>query len=111
MLTKSAKLFLISLPFICSALLFDAPLIAAASHLTTAAPMAFSDAAQTRTGKKRRPRPRRRSRPRTPPSNTNTATEAAKPAATSQPVIRVYNPAEDAPPPVRPTPTPGMRNP
>jgi hypothetical protein len=111
-LTKSAKLPLISILFIFSALFFDAPRINAASRLMIAAPATSGDEDQTRTSRKRRPRPRRRSRRRTTPqSNTSTATEAVKPAATSQPILRVYDPAEDAPPPVRPTPTPGMKNP
>ena len=109
-MTKSTRRLINGMLLVCLALLLAAPVIEAASRLTTAR-VINSDTDQARTTRKRRSRTRRRTRRSTPQSNTNVTTEAVKPAATSQPVIRVYNPAEDAPPPVRPTPTPGMRNP
>ena len=110
MLIRGAGLLLIMLLF-CADALFAARGIEAATLF--AADGASDASAQTRTGRKRRKRQRRprRNRQQSPQSNTNPANEAATSPNKGQPVLRVYDPAEDGPPPVRPTPTPGMRDP
>lgn len=111
MLGKSAGLFLIIMLLFCADALLAAREIGAAARFSAEGEMRMSD--QARTVRKRRLRKRRRGqrRQQPPQSNTNPATEAAKSPNKGQPVLRVYDPSEDAPPPVRPTPTPGMRNP
>ncbi|HEX8493081.1 MAG TPA: hypothetical protein VF658_09590 [Pyrinomonadaceae bacterium] len=114
MLKKCAGLLLIFMLLFGESLLLAAPKIAAASLF--AAEEACDASAQTRTARKRRKRQRRPRRNRQQPtqSNPNPAIEAAEPAKSpnkGQPVLRVYDPSEDGPPPVRPTPTPGMRDP
>ncbi len=109
-MSKSAGLLLIA------AMLFgsDAALAAPAGETIAR----FKDgqamliAAQTRAARRRRSRARRHSLHQTAPqATTSPATQNTTPVNKHQPPLRVINPAEDAMPPVRPTPTPGMKNP
>lgn len=108
---KKAGLILIITLLFCADAFFIAQRIEAATHFKAEREMRASD--QARAVRKRRLRKRRRGvrRQQSPPSNTNPATEAAKSPNKGQPVLRVYDPAEDGTPPARPTPTPGMRDP
>jgi hypothetical protein len=110
MLSKSAGILLIAAMLFAS----DASL-AAPSSATTAC---FKDgqavllAAQARAARRRRPRHRRlRPRQTAPQATISPATQTTTPVNKHQPPLRVINPAEDAMPPVRPTPTPDMKNP
>lgn len=111
MMRKRAGLLLIITLLFCADAFFAAPRIEAASSFTAEREMGVSDQARARKRRRSRVRRPRRSRQQSPQSNTNPVNEAAKSPNKGQPVLRVYDPSEDGPPPVRPTPTPGMRDP
>jgi hypothetical protein len=108
---RARLFFIITMLLFCFDAFVESQRIGAANRFAAAREMREPvQACNKRRRRLHKRRPSQRSA-QSPQSNPIPATKATKPDNMSQPVLRVYNPAEDGQPPVRPTPTPGMKDP